>query len=123
MIGLAGAGAFGTALAVSLSAVQPVMLWARDPEAVAAMRNTRRAPRLPDVELPAAITPPGNAARIFETPSIVVSSRRPSSSFRVTSRVPNCCVFLSATAARTVMGTISSLNLPAAAAAQARCWL
>jgi glycerol-3-phosphate dehydrogenase (NAD(P)+) len=52
-IGVIGAGAFGTALAVALARDgRDVSLWARDPNAIAVMRTTRRAPRLPDVDLP-----------------------------------------------------------------------
>jgi hypothetical protein len=47
----------------------------------------------------------------------------PSSAAIVTTRVEIRAVSLSATPMVTVIGTISSLNLPAAAAAPARCWL
>jgi glycerol-3-phosphate dehydrogenase (NAD(P)+) len=51
MITVIGAGAFGTALAVSLARVGPVQLWAHDPEHVAEMqrmrRNERRLPGVP----------------------------------------------------------------------------
>ncbi len=73
--------------------------------------------------LPAVTTPPGMAVRILDTPSSVVSGRMPSSAERVTSRVPSWPVLASATPIVTVIGTISSLNLPAAAAAAARSWL
>lgn len=52
-IGIAGAGAFGTGLAIALASNGPVILWARDPAAVKNMRKTRRNnARLPDVDLP-----------------------------------------------------------------------
>jgi glycerol-3-phosphate dehydrogenase (NAD(P)+) len=54
-IAILGAGAWGSALAASLSARHEVRLWARDPlqrEALAARRTSRY---LPGVELPAAI--------------------------------------------------------------------
>ena len=70
--------------------------------------------------LPAVITPPGSAERIFETASSVVSGRMPSSLEIVTSRVPTAPVFLSTTPMVVVMGAISSLNLPAACPAAAR---
>ena len=73
--------------------------------------------------LPAATVPPGSAGLIFATPSYVVSARMPSSAAIVTSFVPMCDVSLSATPIVTVIGTISAVNLPAAAAAAARCWL
>ncbi|MGR3566746.1 NAD(P)H-dependent glycerol-3-phosphate dehydrogenase [Pseudooceanicola nanhaiensis] len=53
MTGVIGAGAFGTALAVSLAlGGRKVVLWARDAEAVARMNETRENPRLPGVTLP-----------------------------------------------------------------------
>jgi glycerol-3-phosphate dehydrogenase (NAD(P)+) len=54
MIGIAGAGAFGTALAVALArGGREVRLWARDPAQVQLMRETRRnEAALPGVELP-----------------------------------------------------------------------
>jgi len=54
MIGIVGAGAFGTALAVALArAGHEVRLWARDAEQVQALRDTRRNDRaLPGVSLP-----------------------------------------------------------------------
>ena len=54
MIAVAGSGAFGTALAVSLAATgQPVQLWARDPDHATQMERTREnTRRLPGVALP-----------------------------------------------------------------------
>lgn len=54
MIGIAGAGAFGTALAVALAkGGREVRLWARDPAQVRAMQETRRnEATLPGVVLP-----------------------------------------------------------------------
>jgi glycerol-3-phosphate dehydrogenase (NAD(P)+) len=54
MIGIAGAGAFGTALAVALAkGGREVRLWARDAEQVRFMRETgRNGAALPGVELP-----------------------------------------------------------------------
>ncbi|PZO67100.1 MAG: glycerol-3-phosphate dehydrogenase [Paracoccus denitrificans] len=49
MIGVVGAGAFGTALAVALSANGPVTLWGRDVD------FGRQNPRLPGVTLPDAV--------------------------------------------------------------------
>ena len=73
--------------------------------------------------LPAATTPPGNAGLICATPAYVVSGRMPSSIASVTSFVYTRDDSLSATPIVTVIGTISSLNFPAACAAAARCWL
>lgn len=54
MIGIAGAGAFGTALAVALAkGGREVRLWARDPVQVQAMQRTgRNEPALPGIDLP-----------------------------------------------------------------------
>lgn len=49
---VAGAGAFGTALAVALSAVAKVRLWGRDASAMADMAKSRVNPKLPGVILP-----------------------------------------------------------------------
>ena len=49
---VAGAGAFGTALAIALAAKGEVTLWARDAEAVAVMQASRTNPRLPGATLP-----------------------------------------------------------------------
>ncbi len=52
-----GAGAYGTALAVSLAQNGPVTLWCRDPDyAFEMQRNRENTKRLPDVELPKNLT-------------------------------------------------------------------
>lgn len=52
-IGILGAGAFGTALAVALARNGAVTLWARDPAQVAKMQESRaNSHRLPGVRLP-----------------------------------------------------------------------
>jgi glycerol-3-phosphate dehydrogenase (NAD(P)+) len=58
MIGIAGAGAFGTALAVALAkGGREVRLWARDAEQVRRMQDTRRnEAALPGVDLPSGIS-------------------------------------------------------------------
>ena len=58
MIGVAGAGAFGTALAVALGREgHEVRLWARNPEHVAdMMRNRANASHLPGIGLPATVS-------------------------------------------------------------------
>lgn len=75
MILICGAGAFGTALAVSLAQNGPVTLWARDPDHAQDMRETRRnARRLPGIILPDAVTvisgrlPQGNAPCLLVMP-------------------------------------------------------
>lgn len=57
VIGIAGAGAFGSALAVALAkGGHSVKLWARDPGHRAEMRDTRLNHKLPGVTLPDGIT-------------------------------------------------------------------
>lgn len=52
MITVLGAGAFGTALAISLARKGPVQLWTHDPDHAKAMQDTRRNDRrLPGVDL------------------------------------------------------------------------
>ena len=53
MIGVIGAGAFGTALAVAQAAEgREVRLWGRDAAAMAEAERAREVPRLPGVPLP-----------------------------------------------------------------------
>lgn len=61
MIGVIGAGAFGTALAVG-EAVQgrPVTLWGRDAAAMDAIEAARANPRLPGIRLPETLTCTGD---------------------------------------------------------------
>jgi glycerol-3-phosphate dehydrogenase (NAD(P)+) len=55
--GVIGAGAWGTALASTLAGNGPVTLWAREPEVVRAINETRENPLfLPGIPLPAGIT-------------------------------------------------------------------
>ncbi len=54
-IAVLGAGAFGTALAVSLAQKGPVTLWARDALRAREMATTRQNPRLPGVALPESV--------------------------------------------------------------------
>lgn len=63
-IGVLGAGAFGTALAVALAgAGRPVRLWGRDSVAMAEMAATRENPRhLPGLALPAGVEPVADLA-------------------------------------------------------------
>ena len=69
---ICGAGAFGTALAVSLARTGPVTLWARDPEHAAEMRTTGyNARRLPDIALPEAITVISGAVPGGDTPCLL----------------------------------------------------
>ncbi len=66
MIGIVGAGAFGTALAVALAkGGREVRLWARDPAQVRAMQETRlNAGALPGVTLPEGVTAHADIAEV-----------------------------------------------------------
>jgi glycerol-3-phosphate dehydrogenase (NAD(P)+) len=64
-IGIAGAGRFGTALGSVLArAGRRVVLWSRDAAVVEAIRTTRRCPRLPGAELPAALEATADPRRL-----------------------------------------------------------
>jgi glycerol-3-phosphate dehydrogenase (NAD(P)+) len=60
-IGVLGAGAFGTALAITLAQSEPVLLWARNADHVRDMtRNRTHAARLPDIAFPDALSVTGD---------------------------------------------------------------
>ncbi|MBE3638912.1 NAD(P)H-dependent glycerol-3-phosphate dehydrogenase [Mangrovicoccus algicola] len=66
-----GAGAFGTALAVTLARTgQEVTLWARDP---GTMHARRESPRLPGTRLPAALQVTGDAAALERSDTILLA--------------------------------------------------
>ena len=74
-IGIAGAGAFGTALAVVLGrAGHPVTLWARDARQVASMRRLgANRSYLPDHRLPEAVTPTDDIAALAGTRAVLLA--------------------------------------------------
>ena len=73
MIGVLGAGAFGTALAVVLAREgRDVTLWARDAAQVAAMRATRLNDRLPGVALPANLAVTADLAEAARQPTLLL---------------------------------------------------
>ena len=72
-IAVAGAGAFGTALAVAFAKKAPVRLWARDAAMVETMRSTRANPRLPDVVLPDSIEISADLETVFEADTILLA--------------------------------------------------
>ena len=92
--------------------------------ASALMTTQAEAPSENWLALPAAITPPGVAARIFAT-RLVVSVGADALVGAHGHRRASCSRPLSLSAApmTTSMGTISASNRPAACAAAARCWL
>jgi glycerol-3-phosphate dehydrogenase (NAD(P)+) len=72
-IGVLGGGAWGTALAQALASDgTPVLLWAREPEVVAAVNAERRNPLfLPGAELAPAITARGDLAALASLPILL----------------------------------------------------
>ncbi|WP_371156635.1 NAD(P)H-dependent glycerol-3-phosphate dehydrogenase [Jannaschia sp. 2305UL9-9] len=64
MIGVLGAGAFGTALALALAHREPVHLWGRDADTMARIAVERTTPRLPGVTLPGMVTVTGDIAAL-----------------------------------------------------------
>lgn len=75
MIGIAGAGAFGTALAVTLARNgQPVRLWARNAGHIAEMAQTRQnGARLPGITLPENVTVTPNSDDLSGAEAILLS--------------------------------------------------
>ena len=75
MIGVVGAGAFGTALAVALArSGHEVRLWARSPAQVAEMRVTRRnEARLPGVELPDSVLVEAGIAALGDCETVLLA--------------------------------------------------
>lgn len=73
-IAVAGAGAFGTGLAIALSANGPVALWARDQLAAQAMQETREnAQRLPGQTLPNNITISGEIGTFSRADTVLLT--------------------------------------------------
>lgn len=74
-IGVLGAGAFGTALAIALGqAGRRVSLWARDPALVAQMQATRQnAARLPGARLPDSVTPTASLGEAAQAPILLLA--------------------------------------------------
>ncbi|NHB75718.1 NAD(P)H-dependent glycerol-3-phosphate dehydrogenase [Rhodobacter calidifons] len=74
MIGILGAGAFGTALAVALGrSGRAVRLWARDADQVRAMQATRRnAVALPDVDLPETVSVHAEIAEVVPAEALLL---------------------------------------------------
>ena len=72
MIGVVGAGAFGTALAIALARDgRNVTLWARETGDMAA---TRRSPRLPDVTLPDGIRVTADMADLLGSETVLLAT-------------------------------------------------
>jgi glycerol-3-phosphate dehydrogenase (NAD(P)+) len=75
MIGIVGAGAFGTALAIALAkGGRQVRLWARDREQVHAMQATRRNDHaLPGFDLPKLVTAHADIADLADTTVLLLA--------------------------------------------------
>ncbi|MBU2959667.1 NAD(P)-dependent glycerol-3-phosphate dehydrogenase [Citreicella sp. C3M06] len=75
MIGVIGAGAFGTALAITLARKgTPVTIWARDAATVHSINAKRRAPRLPDAPLPDGITASQSIAEVAQAQTLLLAT-------------------------------------------------
>lgn len=74
-VAVAGAGAFGTALAIALSRDgTQVTLWARDPQAVEEMRAAREnARRLPGLRFPDSLAVTADAARLGQAEAVLLA--------------------------------------------------
>ncbi|MCW1952474.1 MAG: NAD(P)-dependent glycerol-3-phosphate dehydrogenase [Octadecabacter sp.] len=73
-IAVAGAGAFGTGLAISLAANGPVTLWARDADAAAEMSKTREnTQRLSGYTLPENVSVTSDFAALFEADTVLLA--------------------------------------------------
>lgn len=73
-IAVAGAGAFGTGLAIALAANGPVTLWARDADAARTMHKAREnQTRLPGKPLPDSITVTSDLKSLFDADTILLA--------------------------------------------------
>jgi len=73
-IGVVGAGAYGTALALAASrAGRDVRLWARDGETVASIERTRQAPRLPGIALPETIRATAHLIDLADCDALIIA--------------------------------------------------
>lgn len=74
MIGVAGSGAFGTALAIALGrAGQDVRLWARDAVQVARMQGLHESPRLPGETFPKTVSVTAEISVLGEAEAVLLA--------------------------------------------------
>ena len=74
-IAVLGAGAWGTAIAIVLSARHPVRLWARDAALAESLRGERRNPRyLPGFPIPPAIEPTGDLGCALDGAELMIAA-------------------------------------------------
>lgn len=73
-IGVVGAGAYGTALALAAArAGRKVRLWARDATTIEAVEQTRQAPRLPGIDLPDSIRATSSLVVLADCDALIVA--------------------------------------------------
>lgn len=73
-IAVAGAGAFGTGLAIALAANGPVTLWARDDASAQAIaRDRENKARLPDHKLPDNVSVTSDISQVFAADTIMLA--------------------------------------------------
>ncbi|WP_293807619.1 NAD(P)H-dependent glycerol-3-phosphate dehydrogenase [uncultured Bosea sp.] len=73
-VGVVGAGAYGTALALAAArAGRDVQLWARDAQTIAAIEQTRRAPRLPGIHLPESIRATSSLGALADCDTLIIA--------------------------------------------------
>ena len=73
VVGIVGAGRFGTALGSVLArAGRRVLVWSRDEEIVRAIEATRSCPRLPEAPLPASLEVTGDPRRLASEARLLV---------------------------------------------------
>jgi len=70
-IAVAGAGAFGTGLAIALAANGPITLWARDPAQMQLTRENRA--RLPGFRLPDPVVVTSNINQLFAADAVLLT--------------------------------------------------
>lgn len=73
-VGVVGAGAYGTALALAAArAGRDVQLWARDASTVEAIAQVRQAPRLPGIDLPESVRATGSLSDLGDCDALIVA--------------------------------------------------
>lgn len=73
-IGIAGSGAFGTALAIALGRDKPITLWSRDAGQARRMREERRnEARLPGATLPDTVRPTEDFAQLADCDAVLLA--------------------------------------------------